>query len=249
MLKKKEKIGSLPIIIKQGYTFNGWYTAKTGGGKITSDIVSKYTSDFTVYAQYIKNTTTVTFDACGGTGTPATITADIGTSIILPDVIPTLQCKTFVGWSLQNGGNVQYKPGEKYTGGDTILYALWISEHAFDSNCTATLLSVQNEICNYSYKCNLCGSTGTFTKSIKEATVNIHLVAAPGQASGTYEVTADLSSYSAVKELTLTFNYSTDLSYHSISSLSSIEEYISVDNKDNTITVKITSNNGISRSS
>ena len=37
---------------REGYTFNGWFTAKTGGTKITSE--TKITSDITVYAQWKK---------------------------------------------------------------------------------------------------------------------------------------------------------------------------------------------------
>lgn len=49
--------GSLPIADeKDGYTFDGYYTAKTGGTKITKDTVFKGTSDITVYPRYTQNT-------------------------------------------------------------------------------------------------------------------------------------------------------------------------------------------------
>jgi len=47
-------IGTLETPVREGYTFAGWYTAKTGGSKVTeATVVSK---DMTVYAQWTKVT-------------------------------------------------------------------------------------------------------------------------------------------------------------------------------------------------
>ena len=56
-----EKYGKLPVPIREGYTFDGWYTAKEGGEKITAK--SAYSTS-TLYAHWKKN---ITFDANGGT--------------------------------------------------------------------------------------------------------------------------------------------------------------------------------------
>ena len=47
------KLSSLPMPTRSGYTFNGWFTAVSGGEKITTDYV--FTSDTTVYAHWTKN--------------------------------------------------------------------------------------------------------------------------------------------------------------------------------------------------
>lgn len=47
------KLTSLPTSTQSGYSFNGWYTAKTGGDKITPDTV--FSASVTVYAQWTKN--------------------------------------------------------------------------------------------------------------------------------------------------------------------------------------------------
>lgn len=47
--------GTLPTAARASYTFNGWYTAKTGGTKITSDTKVSTTKEHTLYAQWIKN--------------------------------------------------------------------------------------------------------------------------------------------------------------------------------------------------
>jgi len=61
-VKKGSKIGKLPTTPKRsGYTFNGWYTKKTGGTKISKDI--KPTKSVNYYAQWKKqNTKTLNAD-------------------------------------------------------------------------------------------------------------------------------------------------------------------------------------------
>ena len=46
------KYGTLPTPQRAGYSFLGWYTAKTGGSKITETTVVKITSNQTIYAQW-----------------------------------------------------------------------------------------------------------------------------------------------------------------------------------------------------
>lgn len=38
-----------------GYTFDGWYTAKTGGTKVTNETLIQLTSDITLYARFLDN--------------------------------------------------------------------------------------------------------------------------------------------------------------------------------------------------
>lgn len=46
------KYGTLPTPKRAGYSFLGWYTAKTGGSKITETTIVKITSNQTIYAQW-----------------------------------------------------------------------------------------------------------------------------------------------------------------------------------------------------
>lgn len=46
------KLSSLPTPNRDGYTFNGWYTAASGGSRVTTDTV--FNVDTTVYAQWSK---------------------------------------------------------------------------------------------------------------------------------------------------------------------------------------------------
>ena len=50
----KEKVGSLPHPARKGYTFTGWYTAKSGGSKVTAE--TKIAKSQTLYAHWIKTT-------------------------------------------------------------------------------------------------------------------------------------------------------------------------------------------------
>jgi uncharacterized repeat protein (TIGR02543 family) len=56
---------SLPVPIRSGYTFNGWFTATTGGTQVTTSRV--YSANTTIYARWTLNTYTITFDPNGGT--------------------------------------------------------------------------------------------------------------------------------------------------------------------------------------
>ena len=62
--------GALATTSRTGYTFNGWFTAASGGTQVTTATVVTNAANHTLYAQWTANTYTVTFDANGGT-TPA----------------------------------------------------------------------------------------------------------------------------------------------------------------------------------
>ena len=51
--------GALPTATKSGYTFNGWYTAASGGTKITSSSTVVTTTNQTLYAQFSKTAYTM----------------------------------------------------------------------------------------------------------------------------------------------------------------------------------------------
>ena len=51
----KEAYGTLPTPTKDYYTFNGWYTAASGGEKVTNATVLNVTNDVTIYAQWALN--------------------------------------------------------------------------------------------------------------------------------------------------------------------------------------------------
>lgn len=68
--------GTLPTPTRSGYTFNGWFTAASGGSKVTSSTTVSATGNHTLYAQWtcthssteVRNTKTATCTAEGYTG-------------------------------------------------------------------------------------------------------------------------------------------------------------------------------------
>ena len=50
-----EEYGKLPTPVREGYTFDGWYTSAKGGTKVTEKTKVSNSSDHTLYAQWTKN--------------------------------------------------------------------------------------------------------------------------------------------------------------------------------------------------
>ena len=129
--------GILPTPIRAGYAFDGWYTSISGGEKITESDTVSLNSNQTLYAHWQGNTYTVTFNANGGTVSPANKTV---TNEATYGNLPTPTCTgyTFDGWYTSISG------GEKITESSTVslpsnqtLYARWKANTAqvtFDPN-------------------------------------------------------------------------------------------------------------------
>ncbi len=91
-----ESLGKLPVTAREGYTFQGWFTEKTGGTKIT-DETTMPAGGATYYAQWAINTYTIEFDTAGGTEV-SKIVQEFGTAIRKP-AAPSKTGHTFIGWS------------------------------------------------------------------------------------------------------------------------------------------------------
>lgn len=90
-------------------------TAKNPSGTI------KATSTITVKGQY-----TVSYNANGGSGAPATQTKAQGINLKLSSVKPTRSNYTFQGWATSSSGSAIYQPQGTYTtDSDITLYAVW----------------------------------------------------------------------------------------------------------------------------
>jgi uncharacterized repeat protein (TIGR02543 family) len=121
---------TLPTPTRTEYTFNGWYSAATGGTKY-GNAGDSYTisGNVTMYAQWTINRYTITYNANGGTVTPASQTVNYNTSVTLPT-----QTRTgyhFDGWfSAATGGTRYGTGGDSYTvTGNITLYAQWTIEY------------------------------------------------------------------------------------------------------------------------
>ncbi len=67
--------GTLPSPTRTGYTFDGWYTAETGGTKVLATSTLSVNADHTLYAHWTPESYTVTFDD-NRFNAPASMTVD-----------------------------------------------------------------------------------------------------------------------------------------------------------------------------
>ena len=110
--------GSVPV--KTGYTFKGWFTAKTGGSLYSTVTI---TSSTTFYAQFEVNKYTVTWNL--GTGQSETTEQTYGEKLLLPKD-PERKNAEFLGWFTEKNGGTEVDSNTIYTtDGETTYYAHW----------------------------------------------------------------------------------------------------------------------------
>ena len=136
---------NLPTPSRTGFSFNGWYTATSGGTKITNGTTFTGSSDHTLYAQWTASTYTVTLDANGGSVSPTTIKVTYGgTYANLPK--PSRSGFSFAGWYTSKSGGTKVDSGTKVTStSNHTLYAIW-STNSYTvswSNGTGYTISVK----------------------------------------------------------------------------------------------------------
>ena len=115
---------TLPNATKTGNTFNGWYTASSGGTRVGGNGDSYTPNDnITLYAQW--SAYTVTYNANGGTVSPASDTVDASGNVTLPT--PTWAGHRFDGWyTAASGGTSVGAAGATYApSSSTTVYAHW----------------------------------------------------------------------------------------------------------------------------
>ena len=73
--------GALPVPVLSGYAFAGWRTGEGGTGQQVTDATTvTVRSDHTLYAAWTANVYTVTFNAHGGRGNPASKSVTFGSA-------------------------------------------------------------------------------------------------------------------------------------------------------------------------
>ncbi|EAD7748265.1 LPXTG cell wall anchor domain-containing protein [Listeria monocytogenes] len=105
---------------KEGYTFIGWYDAKTGGNKWDFSTDKMPAEDMTLYAQFSINDYTATFDVDGKKTTELVNYQ----SMLSAPAEPTKEGYTFTGWyDAKKGGNKWDFATGKMPARDMTLYA------------------------------------------------------------------------------------------------------------------------------
>ena len=133
MTTTNQKLTSLPSASRSGsYSFDGWYTKKNGGTKVTTDTV--FSAKTTVYAHwtytggggggYNPPVTyyTLRFETGGGSDIPSVREA-YNAYIDLTKYVPTWRGHTFIGWYSER--SLMNKVSGVYLTKDMTVYALW----------------------------------------------------------------------------------------------------------------------------
>ena len=155
---------ALPTPAKEGYTFDGWWTGAGGTGtEVTNATPVTTATDHTLHAKWTANTYTVTFNAEGGSVTPATQSklfgstygkSSDGTSDALPT--STKAGHTFGGWWTGAGGTgtLVTDTTQVTTASNHTLYAKWTSNAytvAFNADGGSVTPTTQDKLFGSTY--------------------------------------------------------------------------------------------------
>ena len=129
MTTTNQKLTSLPSASRSGsYSFDGWYTEKSGGTKITTDTV--FSANTTVYAHWTYTGgynppvtyCTLRFETGGGRDITS-VRRTYNACIDLTKYVPTWRGYTFIGW--YSDRSLTNKVSEVYLTRDLTVYAGW----------------------------------------------------------------------------------------------------------------------------
>ena len=131
-VKKNSTYGVLPTPTRSGYDFDGWYTAKEKGSKVTAKTKVTSSKAHTLYAHWKEieaKTYKITFDGNGDGDNVELSSTEItvkegGKYESMPSA--KREKYKFTGWFTEPTGGKQVKSGAKFTANeDQTLYAQW----------------------------------------------------------------------------------------------------------------------------
>ena len=169
----------VPTPTKEHYTFDGWYTAASGGTLLSLDTV--YTdSRNEYYARWVPTVDiNVTFDANGGkvngkdTDTITIPAADKGKLASLP--VPTREGYTFDGWYTAASGGMKITETTVFSEATTV-YALWgaidsvsfsYTGYAEGKNVADAVVTCNTAGVDFTYKWQYSDSGGSYSDATK----------------------------------------------------------------------------------
>lgn len=142
---------SSTIPTKTGYTFSHWSATGLSGNYSPGGLLQGWgpaNDSVTFVANWTANKYTISYNANGGTGAPASQTKTHDVNLTLSSTKPTRTGYTFSGWGTSSTTTtVSYAAGATYTGNaNATLYAIWKAN-------------------TYSVKYNANGGSGTMSDS------------------------------------------------------------------------------------
>lgn len=121
--------GELPVPERTGYTFDGWYTEKSDGTKVTESTVVSRMQDHTLYAHWKANSYYIRLDATGGSQNILGMSCKYGSTYaaLLNSVkLGAPAGKTFAGWYTSAEGGTEITAESVISiAMDHTLYAHW----------------------------------------------------------------------------------------------------------------------------
>ena len=177
----------LPTPTRNNNTFNGWWTAPSGGTRLTSSWSTVCSTSYTVYAHWTPIPITITFNANGGSCSEGSKKINKGTAIgTMPN--PTRTHYTFNGWFTAASDGIPISTATIFNS-DTTLYAQWV-------------------IKNYTYSIEYKSTNGTIlgSTSMTKAYGTTNTVTPPSFAG--YNTPAAQSVKWDAASKTVTFTYS-----------------------------------------
>lgn len=162
-------LGTLPTCSRTGYTFLGWYTASSGGTKISS--TTKITGTVTYYAQWSINSYTLTYNVNGGNAvSPASKSIQYGSAYgTLPKPTKSSDAEytyAFAGWYTAASGGTQVTANTTMGAGNTTIYAHWTAiRRSYTINYQTTYGSLNRTSQSVAY-----GSKGSCTLTMPDNT-------------------------------------------------------------------------------
>ena len=201
--------GALPTPTRTGYTFQGWYTATSGGTKITNTSKLTTASNQTLYAQWTANTYTVTYNANGGNACSPTTKTVTYASTYGTLCSSTRTGYTFAGWYTAASGGTKIESSTKVSiTANQTLYAHWTA-----NTYTVTFNANGGSVSTSSKKVTYAGTYGTLPTPTRTGyTFNGWYTATSGgskiEAGTTVSITANQTLYAhwTARTFTVTFN-------------------------------------------
>ncbi|KAK3582199.1 hypothetical protein CHS0354_023735 [Potamilus streckersoni] len=142
--------------ITRGHTLKSWNTKADGNGIVFSFGTTKVTGNLTLYAQWLINSYTVTFNPNEGiAGTKTEVKATHGSTVeaLVDKELPTRENYTLIGWNTEaNGNGTPFNFATTEVKGNLTLYAQWqgvnktvtlvANEGYFDNNLQTTTKTI-----------------------------------------------------------------------------------------------------------
>jgi uncharacterized repeat protein (TIGR02543 family) len=149
---------------RTGYTFNGWFTASSGGTE-WNFATGTITSNTTLYAHWTINSFTVSFDSQGGSSVSSQ-SVNYGSTATEPSD-PTRSGYAFKGWYTQASGGSLFDFDTQITSATT-LYAHWAATYrvSYSGNgATGGTAPVDSTVYESGATVTVLGNTGSLIRS------------------------------------------------------------------------------------